>query len=158
MSVANITDQIDYPESDGKPMGETDLHRDWMIRILEIFRYRYRGERVYTASDLLLYYEEGQPTKFVVPDNFVVLDCEPGRRRVFKTWNEGKIPDVIFEVTSRGTSSVDIIDKPVLRADWSERVFSLRPHEFLPDACATRVSIDKWRIHRDPQAQRSANV
>jgi len=114
MSVANITDQIDYPESDGKPMGETDLHRDWMIRILEIFRYRYRGERVYTASDLLLYYEEGQPTKFVVPDNFVVLDCEPGRRRIFKTWNEGKVPDVIFEVTSRGTSSVDIIDKPVL--------------------------------------------
>lgn len=114
MSIANITDQIDYPESDGKPMGETDLHRDWMIRILEIFRYRYRGERVYTASDLLLYYEEGQPTKFVVPDNFVVLDCEPGRRRIFKTWNEGKVPDVIFEVTSRGTSSVDIIDKPVL--------------------------------------------
>jgi hypothetical protein len=24
--------EIDYPESDGRPMGETDLHRLWMVR------------------------------------------------------------------------------------------------------------------------------
>ncbi len=24
------TAEIDYPSSDGKPMAETDLHRDWM--------------------------------------------------------------------------------------------------------------------------------
>jgi len=114
MSIANVSEQIDYPESDGKPMGETDLHRDWMFRILEIIRYRYRGKSVYTASDLLVYYKEGEPTKFIVPDNFVVLDCEPGRRRIFKTWEEQRVPDVVFEVTSRGTSSTDIVDKPVI--------------------------------------------
>jgi Uma2 family endonuclease len=106
--------EIEYPESDGKPMGETDLHRDWMFRLLEIFRQRYRDQQVYIASDLLVYYEEGTPSKFVVPDCFVVLDCKPGRRRTFQTWNEKRVPNVVFEVTSRGTSSIDIVDKPVI--------------------------------------------
>ncbi len=95
-------------------MGETDLHRDWMFRILEILRRRYAGQRVYVASDLLVYYVEGTPTKFVVPDCFVVLDCDPQRRRIFQTWKEHRVPDVVIEVTSRGTSSTDIVDKPVI--------------------------------------------
>jgi hypothetical protein len=64
------------------------------------------------ASNLLVYYEEGLPRKFVVPDDFVVLDCDPQRRRVFKTWEEGKVPDVVFEVTSRGTRNEDESFKP----------------------------------------------
>lgn len=112
MSTPHIADQIEYPESDGMPMGETDLHRDWMVRILDILRYRYRKQRVYVASDLLVYYEEGVPRRFVVPDNFVVLDCDPERRRVFKTWEEGKSPDVVFEVTSRSTRRDDESLKP----------------------------------------------
>lgn len=111
MSSVSIQNEIDYPESDGKPMGETDLHRDWMVRLLEIFRQRYAGQQVYIASDLLLYYAEGTPTKYVVPDCFVVLNCDPQRRRTFQTWKEGRVPDVVFEVTSRSTSSVDYIDK-----------------------------------------------
>ena len=114
MSSVTTANEIEYPESDGKPMGETDLHRDWMFRLLEIFRQRYRDQQVYIASDLLVYYEEGQPSKFVVPDCFVVLNCNPGRRRTFQTWNEKRVPDVVFEVTSRGTSSTDIVDKPVI--------------------------------------------
>ena len=114
MSFVKTQNEIEYPESDGKPMGETDLHRDWMFRLLEIFRQRYRDQRVYIASDLLVYYEEGSLSRFVVPDCFVVLDCNPGRRRTFQTWNEKRVPDVVFEVTSRGTSSTDIVDKPVI--------------------------------------------
>jgi Uma2 family endonuclease len=104
--------QLEYPESDGKPMGETDLHRDWMIRILDILRHRYRGQRVYVASDLLLYYEQGNPSKFIVPDDFVVTDCDPRRRRTFKIWEEGKAPDVAFEVTSLGSRREDEVFKP----------------------------------------------
>ena len=105
-------DQVEYPESDGQPMGETDLHRDWMFRILDILRYRYRGQHVYVASDLLVYYEEGNSTKFVVPDDFVVLNCSPGRRRTFKIWEEGCVPDVVFVVTSRGSKREDEIFNP----------------------------------------------
>lgn len=114
MSIATTQNEIDYPESDGKPIGETDLHRDWTVRLLEIFRQRYARQKVYAASDLLLYYEAGTPTKFVVPDCFVVLDCSPHRRRTFLTWQEEHTPDVLFEVTSRSTSSSDLVDKPVI--------------------------------------------
>lgn len=114
MSVSSISETIEYPESDGEPMGETDLHRDWMVRILEVLRQRYRGQRVYIASDLLVYYEEGNPTKFIVPDDFIVLDCDPGLRRTFKTWVEKRVPDVIFEVTSHSSRRNDTVKKPVI--------------------------------------------
>lgn len=114
MSILSISESIEYPESDGEPMGETDLHRDWMVRILEILRQRYRGQRVYIASDLLVYYEEGNPAKYIVPDNFIVLDCDPGRRRTFKTWVEKRVPDVIFEVTSHSSRRIDTVKKPVI--------------------------------------------
>ncbi|MEQ1828727.1 MAG: Uma2 family endonuclease [Pirellula sp.] len=114
MSIASISESIEYPESDGEPMGETDLHRDWMFRILEVLRHRYRGQQVYIASDLLVYYEEGSPSKFVVPDDFIVLDCYPGRRRIFKTWEEKRVPDVVFEVTSHSSRRVDTVKKPVI--------------------------------------------
>jgi Uma2 family endonuclease len=114
--VQTIDREVEYPESDGKPMGETDLHRDWMVRILEIMRYRYRGQRVYVASDLIVYFEEGDPTQSVVPDDFVVKDCDPGRRRTFKIWEEGKVPNVVFEVTSLGSRRHDQVWKPQIYA------------------------------------------
>jgi hypothetical protein len=45
MSLVQTIDQIEYPESDGRPMGETDIHIDWMIRIRDILRYRYLGRQ-----------------------------------------------------------------------------------------------------------------
>lgn len=104
--------EVEYPESDGKPMGETDLHRMWMIRIYDILKWRYRDQRVYVGSDLLVYYTEGIPRHLIVPDVFVVINSEPGPRRVYKVWEEGAPPQVVFEVTSRRTRREDRTDKP----------------------------------------------
>ncbi len=112
MSLIQTKYEVEYPESDGKPLGETDLHIDWLLRLRALLKYRYRGQRVYVASDLLLYYVEGEPDKFVVPDGFVVKNCDPGRRRTFKTWEEGKSPDVVFEITSLGSRQEDQVRKP----------------------------------------------
>ena len=103
---------IEYPESDGEPMGETDLHIAWMFRLRDLFMYRYRGANVYVACNLLMYYEEGNPQKFLVPDVFVVKDCDPGMRRTFRIWDEERIPDVVFEVTSKATRADDESVKP----------------------------------------------
>lgn len=105
---------IEYPESDGRPMGETDLHRDWMFRIIHLLEHRYRGQKVYVSGNLLLYYEEGDPAHFVVPDAMVVKDCEPGRRRVFKVWEEQRVPCAVFETTSRSTKREDKLYKTQL--------------------------------------------
>ena len=82
--------QFHYPESDGKPMGETDEHRDAMVRHIQILQEYYRDQRVYVSGDLLVYYEEGDPSKYVVPDAFVVKGVAPNRRRTYKIWLEGR--------------------------------------------------------------------
>lgn len=112
---------VEYPETDGMPMGETDLHRMWMIRIYDLLKWRYRDQNAYVGSDLLLYYIEGEPWRFVVPDDFVVLDCDPGPRRIFKTWEEGKAPNVVFEVTSRATRQRDESVKPQMYGEMGVR-------------------------------------
>jgi len=107
---------VHYPESDGKPMGETDEHREAMIRHIQILQACYQGQQVYVSGDLLLYYEQGNPRKYVVPDAFVVKGISPRRRRIYKTWIEGKAPDVVIETTSRKTRRKDTVDKPQLYA------------------------------------------
>jgi Uma2 family endonuclease len=107
---------VHYPESDGRPMGETDIHRDAMVRHIELLRHYYEGQQVYVSGDLLVYYEQGNPKKFVVPDAFVVKDIDPGQRRIYKVWVERKVPDVVIETTSRKTKRKDTIDKPDLYA------------------------------------------
>jgi Uma2 family endonuclease len=112
MSLASPIPDVEYPESDGKPMGETDIHRAWMNRLYELMRHRYAGQQVYIGCDLLVYYEQGNPLKYCVPDVFIVKGSDPGHRRTFQIWKEGRAPDVVFEVTSRGTSREDLIFKP----------------------------------------------
>ncbi len=98
-------------------MGETDWHIEWTLRLRELLKYRYRNQNVYVASDLLLFYHEGVPQEFVVPDGFVVLDCSPHRRRSFQTWNEQRVPNVVFEFTSKSTCRADEVFKPRVYAE-----------------------------------------
>lgn len=104
--------EVEYPETDGRPMGETDLHRYWMVRIIELLEQRFRTQRIYVSGNLKLYLEEGDPSRCVVPDAMVVKDCDPGRRRTFKVWEEGRVPNVVFETTSRSTKREDSTQKP----------------------------------------------
>ena len=105
---------VTYPESDGKPMGETDEHRMEMVRLIELLGRFFEGQDVYVSGDLLVFYEQGNPKKFVVPDVFVVKGIKPGKRRFYKLWIEGKPPDAIIEVTSRKTKKTDTGKKPSL--------------------------------------------
>jgi Uma2 family endonuclease len=93
-------------------MGETDLHRNWIMRLIDMLSHRYHAQRVYVSGDLLVYYVEGNPRKFVVPDVFVVKDCDPGERRVYKIWEEPAPPEFIIEVTSRSSRREDSVTKP----------------------------------------------
>jgi Uma2 family endonuclease len=99
--------EIVYPDSDGKPMAESDLHRDWMVTNIRRFKRFFAGQRVYVSGNLLVYYEEGNPKRSFEPDTFVVKDCDPRRRRIFKIWEEGKVPHFILETTSSSTRRED---------------------------------------------------
>ena len=144
--MSTLTD-LDYPETDEMPMGETDIHRQWMIRIHELLRHRYAGEQVYVGSDLLVYYTEGEPSDFVVPDVFVVLDCDPSPRRTFQIWDEGRSPDVVIEVTSRGTKEKDRALKPRIYAELGVRELFL----YDPTAEYLHPALQGFRLGDGPE-------
>lgn len=100
-----------YPESDGKPMGETDYHIKTIMmlhQILELFFKNSSDVRIF--SDIMFYYEEGNPRKVVAPDVMVVKGVAQHLRRTFKVWEE-KVPDVVFEISSRKTWKEDLQKK-----------------------------------------------
>jgi Uma2 family endonuclease len=106
-----------YPESDGQPMAETDWHWLEIAEITQMLRDRYRDmPDAYVASNNLLYYVEGDPHKSVSPDVYVVFGVPKRTRRVYKLWEEGAAPAVVFEVTSRKTRREDFGKKRDLYA------------------------------------------
>jgi Uma2 family endonuclease len=109
--------EIHYPESDGKPMAESDLHRDWMVWIIRRLQRFFAGQRIYVSGNLLVYYLQGDPKKSFAPDTFVVKDCEPRRRRIFKIWEEARTPNFVLETTSSTTRREDKGKKKKLYAE-----------------------------------------
>lgn len=104
--------EVDYPETDGKPMAETDIHADLMIQLRESLKSFFASQPdVYVSGNLLLYYEEGNPRKSVSPDVFVVFGAGKHKRRIYKLWQERRAPDVVFEISSRGTWGEDLHKK-----------------------------------------------
>lgn len=97
-------------------MAETDVHRDWMVRLIELLKFFFLGKWVYVSGNLLVYYVEGDPKKSVAPDVFVAKNCDPGRRRIFKIWAEGVGPVFVLEVTSKKTRRQDLGSKKDLYA------------------------------------------
>ena len=120
-----IPPEIFYPESDGKPMAESDLHRDWMFCIIGRLQRYYAGQRVYVSGNLLIYYVEGDPSRCFAPDTFVVKDCDPRRRKVFKIWEEKKVPNAIWEATSASTRREDLVTKMRLYAQLGVQEYFL---------------------------------
>lgn len=110
---------IHYPTSDGKPMAETDLHRDDMVDTIHMLQDYYTDRPgVYVSGNLLLYYEEGNPRRHVSPDVLVSLGIprEP-RRDYYLVWKEGKAPDFVAEITSKTTRREDQKTKFVIYRD-----------------------------------------
>jgi len=100
--------EIDYPTGDGKPMAETDVHRDDMIDLIQALRDHFARDRmVYVSGNLLMYYQEGDRRKHVSPDVFVVRGVKNHRRDHYLVWQETKGPDVVFEITSKSTKRED---------------------------------------------------
>lgn len=106
-----VTDEIQYPESDGQPMGETAFHILVMMYLLNALRYYFReANDVYVASNMLMYYEKDEINVFVVPDVFVTKNTSTDDRRVWRIWQDG-VPAIIFEITSRSTRLQDLATK-----------------------------------------------
>ena len=101
----------DYPTGDGKPMAETDLHRDLMLELIETLKWWFRNDpTAYVSGNLLVFYEPGNKRRHVSPDVFVVPGIGNHIRDNYLAWEEGDIPFVI-ELTSKSTRREDVETK-----------------------------------------------
>jgi len=110
--------KIYYPESDGKPMGETAFHVNLILTLYQTLKTFFGGQtNVVVIADMMFYYEEGNPRKVIAPDVMVVKGVKNYSRRVFKLWEE-KTPDVIFEISSKKTWREDLQKKFTLYQEF----------------------------------------
>ena len=110
MSSSVVSPAVAYPCSDGRPMGESDLHIDCIAYLRDALRRHFEkhtaGE-VYVAGNMFVYYEEGNPRAVVAPDVFVVFGAPRHSRDSYLLWKEPKGPDFVLEVTSASTRRED---------------------------------------------------
>jgi Uma2 family endonuclease len=107
-----------YPTGDGKPMAETEWHRDLMLALIQtLTAFFATTPRVCVSGNLLLYYVEGDRRRHVSPDVFVVRGVPRRRRLHYLTWREGKAPEFIIELTSSSTRHQDKVRKFELYRD-----------------------------------------
>jgi Uma2 family endonuclease len=115
--MSSMAKRLVYPESDGKPMGETDWHIWALILLREGLVDFFEDQAdVFVGSDMFLYYVEGKPSKNTAPDSMVVKGVTRAKefRRTFKTWVEKAVPCTVFEISSEDTWQKDLVEKRLL--------------------------------------------
>jgi Uma2 family endonuclease len=99
----------DLPDSDGIPM---DSHRQalQMTLLAQTATHYFRDRTdVYVGMNMFVYFSPGQlkTHDFRGPDVFVVTGTDKRERRRWVVWQEGKGPDVVIEILSETTRTVD---------------------------------------------------
>ena len=96
------TDDIFYPESDGKPWADNTLQFELITTIKYGLEVRFKDDpNVFVAGDLLWYPVQGKPKINQALDVMVVVGRPKGHRRSYKTWVEDNLnPQVVFEIAS----------------------------------------------------------
>ena len=108
------TDTELYPETDGKPMAASDMHREILIRTLQAFEAHFEQyPDVYISGDIMMYDIEGPLRTAISPDVLIAFGLGRKRRRTYKVWEEGKPPDFVMEFSSKSTYENDLTGKMV---------------------------------------------
>lgn len=95
-------------------MAETYDHLYALLTTLEVLKQYLSGQEATVLANQFLYYSQGFPNLRVAPDVMVIFGVAPGGRDNYKIWEEGQVPSVIFEMTSKGTQAQDKIFKKTL--------------------------------------------
>jgi Uma2 family endonuclease len=104
-----------------EPNLESDLHRDQIDLLIRLIKWYWRERNdFYATGNLTVYYSPNQKKSedFRGPDFFVVLGAKKKDRRSWAVWEEnGKYPNVIIELLSDSTASVDRGEKKSIYQD-----------------------------------------
>src|SRR5487761_1679619 len=111
--------EVEYPSGDGRPMGETPLHRDNLITAVRTLERHFADQPlVFVSGNMFVYYEKGNRHKHVSPDVFVAIGVPKDTpREHYLIWEEGHGLDFVVELTSRTTKEEDLDDKMSIYQD-----------------------------------------
>ena len=111
--------EVNYPCSDGRPVGETPVHRDNLLITIEVLQEWFAAEPdIYVSGNMFMFYVKGDKRKHVSPDVFVVRGITKDKpRKHYLLWEEGRGPDLVIEITSDSTRGDDTNKKLKLYRD-----------------------------------------
>lgn len=154
--------EIFYPESDGKPMAETDIHAKLLTYLREALAIFFaEREKVYVTGNIMFYYVEGSPDEVVSLDIMVCFGVDKGDRTSYKTWEENDvIPSVVIELASRSTWHKDRTEKRELYEMLGVKEYYIFNPQYpknlpaflafnLEDGELKKVSIENGRIYSE---------
>lgn len=115
--------EVTFPSEDGKPMAENNFQAVTMRHASSVLSLHFVG-RGYFAIDVIVYYDENDAGKSVVPDVMVVLGADGSLRDTYKVWEEGSgVPDFVLDVVSNSTQGRDAGDKRKTYAEMGVREY-----------------------------------
>lgn len=125
LKYSSITERL--PESDGKPMAETDTHRQQMIDLLDALQEYFRAlPEIYVTGNIFFYYRnDNDERKSVAPDIFVVKGVEKKERRYYNLEIEKTPPEFVIELISSDTKIEDLGNKRVIYAELGVKEYFL---------------------------------
>lgn len=111
---------IEYPESDGEPLAETDAQFNPLTYAVSALRIHFADRQdVYVGGNMLMYYILNDPSASVAPDVFAVFGAHDNHpRRSWIVSREGGIaPAFVLEIASESTWQHDATGKRAIYAD-----------------------------------------
>ncbi|MGF1522441.1 MAG: Uma2 family endonuclease [Leptolyngbyaceae cyanobacterium] len=111
--------QAELPYDDGEPM-ESQRHQLQMELLMDgLGSWLEAREDGFVGGNMFVYYSLAQVRNrdFKGPDVFVALGVPKGERRSWVCWEEDKTPDVVIELLSESTATVDKGEKKRIYQD-----------------------------------------
>ena len=115
--------EIHYPDSDDEPLPDGRYQEPYFTEIVGTVREHFRDRPdVEVSGNTFIYYEEGNPRRFISPDLHVTLGvtaegfASMDYRNTYLVWEIGKPADFVLEIASESTALRDVTEKRALYA------------------------------------------
>jgi Uma2 family endonuclease len=135
-----------YPDSDGRPMGETDFHNLAVTHLRQAIEDQFAGrDEVYVAANVVMYYKLGDPKARRDPDVLVAIGVRGNHpRKSYRFWEEGVVPCTLFEIASKRTWRNDVGEKIALYASLGIKEYFI----FDPERRYVKPPLQGYRLSR----------